>query len=319
MNWLLLIHQIPAKPSYFRAKIWRRLQQVGAVPIKQAVYVMPCTEQASEAFGWIAKEITESGGEAVLLEAAFRDGLTDEQVINLFQKARREDYQKILLEADVVMETWNSSESRENLIVECKASLSRLRKALGDLKEIDFYPGNEQSQVEAVLVDMETIFRRPVVYADPVSTKDSSELVGKTWVTQANVYVDRMASAWFIQRFIDTSAKLKFIKGPRYQALDGEIRFDMMEAEYTHQGELCTFEVLARTFAGEEPALQQLARIIHDIDLKDDAFGLAETPGVKALFDGIVAAESDDMRRVERASAMLDELLAYFRSTARQE
>lgn len=315
---MLLIHQIPAKPSYFRAKIWRRLQQVGAVAIKQAVYVMPCTEQASEVLGWIAKEIIESGGEAVLVEAVFREGLTDEQVIDIFQKARREDYQKILLEAEAVMGTWNRSGLRDNLLSEYRASLSKLRKAFGDIKEIDFYPGNEQSQVEALFVDMETIFRRPAVPPAPVLEEGANVMVNITWVTQVNVYVDRMASSWFIQRFIDSSVKLKFVKGPRYQSREGEIRFDMMDAEYTHQGELCTFEVLVRTFAGEEPALQQMARIIHDINLKDDAFGLAETPGVKALFDGIVAAESDDMKRVARASAMLDELLAYFRSTTRK-
>lgn len=315
MNWLLLIHQIPAKPSYFRAKIWRRLQQVGAVPIKQAVYVMPCTEHASEALGWIAKEIIESGGEAVLVEAEFRDGLTDEQVIDLFQKARREDYQKILEEAETVRRAWNSSESSDALLIDCKESLSKLRKAFGDLKEIDFYPGNEQSQVEAFLVDMETILRRPAAHPAPLRVKDSKALVNKAWVTQANVYVDRMASAWFIRRFIDSSAKLKFVKGSRYKPQEDEIRYDMVEAEYTHLGELCTFEVLVQAFAREEPALQQLAKIIHDIDLKDDAFGLAETPGIKALFDGIVSAESDDSGRVARASAMLDELFAFFKST----
>ena len=319
MNWLLLIHQIPAKPSYFRAKIWRRLQQVGAVPVKQAVYVMPCTEQANEALGWIAKEITGAGGEAVLVEAEFREGLTDEQVVGLFQKARREDYRKILEEAETVRGLWNSSERRDVLLADCKAGLTKLRKAFAELKEIDFYPGAEQSQVEASLVDMETIFRRPAASQEPVRAEDTNELTNKTWVTQAKVYVDRMASAWFIQRFIDSSARLKFVKGSRYQPREGEVRFDMIEAEYTHQGELCTFEVLVRTFTGEEPALQQLARIIHDIDLKDDAFGLAETPGVKALFDGIVATEADDMRRVERAAAMLDELLAYFKSTTHKQ
>lgn len=319
MNWLLLIHQIPAKPTYFRAKIWRRLQQIGAVAIKQAAYVMPPSASANEDLRWIAKEIIESGGEAVLLEATLQEGLGDEQVIKLFQKARRAEYEKILQEAEAVMELWNGAEGRDVLLLDCRTSLTKLRKAFAGQTAIDFFPGSDKARVEAYLVDMETIFSKPPARHEPLRAYELNELAGKTWVTQINIYVDRMASAWFIRRFIDEAASLKFVKGTRYQPGKEEIRYDMMEAEFTHQGELCTFEVLVHTFAADDEALHQLARVIHDIDLKEDAFGLAETPGVQALFDGIAATEPDDMKRVERAAAMLDELLACFKAKHKKD
>lgn len=313
MNWQLLIHQIPAKPSYVRAKIWRRLQKVGAVPIKQAVYVMPCTEKSREDLGWIVKEITESGGDAVLVEASFQEGLNDEQVIMLFQKARQADYEKLTEEVLALKEEWQSSTSSDVAVLECNKSLRKLRKLVGDIQAIDFFPGTDQAHLEARLADLETILRRPNA-TDQDRPEDMEALKGKTWVTRANIYVDRMASAWFVRRFIDESAPLKFVKENRYQPDQNEVRYDMMEAEYTHRNEFCTFEVLVKTFAEDDQALERIAKIIHDIDINDDTFGLEETAGIKALFDGIVATVENDEGRIERASSMLNELYAYSRN-----
>src|SRR5919108_507299 len=98
-HWLMLIHQLPPKPDYFRVKIWRRLQRLGAVAIKNSVYVLPKNEQTQEDFQWVLREITEGGGEATLCEARFVEGLSDEQVEALFQAARSADYGQIAEEA----------------------------------------------------------------------------------------------------------------------------------------------------------------------------------------------------------------------------
>src|SRR5947209_9328236 len=90
-SWLLLIHQLPAKPAYFRVKIWRRLQGIGAVAVKNAVYALPAGDQAREDFQWLLAEIAEGGGEAVVCEARLIDGLTDQQVRALFDAARDAD------------------------------------------------------------------------------------------------------------------------------------------------------------------------------------------------------------------------------------
>ena len=94
-RWLLLIHQIPPKPDYLRVKIWRRLQRLGAVPVKNSVYVLPKSDQTQEDFQWVLREVVESGGDASLCEARFVDGLSDDEVMQLFRSAREDDYQEI--------------------------------------------------------------------------------------------------------------------------------------------------------------------------------------------------------------------------------
>src|SRR5215831_13640080 len=101
-RWLLLIHQLPAKPAYIRVKLWRRLQGIGAVAVKNAVYALPASEQSQEDFEWLVKEIVEAGGEALICEARLIDGVTDADVRELFKRARDEDYAEIASEARVL-------------------------------------------------------------------------------------------------------------------------------------------------------------------------------------------------------------------------
>lgn len=316
MDWLLLIHQIPAKPTYFRAKIWRRLQQIGAVPVKQAAYAMPRNDQAYEDLTWIVKEIVSGGGEAILLEARFQEGLDDTQVVNLFCEARRRDYEHIAIEVNDLLAGCRQNEAGlSSTLLEYKTGLAKLRKIFAGVTAIDFFPIPERGKVEAALADLETILQQKSIRPSEIKAQMNTESVkGKTWVTRANVYVDRMASAWLIQRYIDPDAAFKFVHSSHYAPGADEIRFDMPAGDFTHEGELCTFEVLARRFGAGDPDLEQVARIIHDIDLKDDAFSLPETDGIRALFDGIVAAEGDDMGRIQQTGLILDSLLAFFKS-----
>ncbi len=278
---------------------------------------MPDSEQSYEDLSWIAKEIIESGGEAVLLNAELLEGLTDEKVIEIFQKARHADYEKMLTEAREVINSYHAQEASDALLSDCKAALSRLNKSFATSVAIDFFPMAEQLQLEAFLADMETIFRQSTTN-DSVKVTKKDDLSGKIWVTKRNVYVDRMASAWFIRRFIDSEAQFKFIKESRYQPKSNELRFDMLDAEYTHQGDLCTFEVLVQSFCASDRGLQQIAKLIHDIDLKDELFGLAETAGIHVLFDSIVSTNNDDLQRIEQASTILDGLLVNFTNKNKQ-
>jgi hypothetical protein len=122
-----------------------------------------------------------------------------------------------------------------------------------------------------------------------------------------------MGSAWLIRRFIDPAARFKFVAAKGYRALPGELRFDMYEAEFTHEGERCTFEVLLDTAGLKDNALRSIAEIIHDIDLKDAKFAREETTGIDRLILGIAMRHKDDEGRLERASAMFDDLYEYFR------
>ncbi len=130
----------------------------------------------------------------------------------------------------------------------------------------------------------------------------------RTWVTRTGIKVDRMASAWLIRRFIDPEARFKFVPAKGYEPEQGELRFDMFEAEYTHEGELCTFEVLLQRFGLDDRALRDVAEIVHDIDLEDARYGRVEAPGVAQLVAGIAAAHRDDEERLRRGSALFEDL-----------
>ena len=130
---------------------------------------------------------------------------------------------------------------------------------------------------------------------------------------EKGIHVDRMASAWLIRRFIDPEASFKFVPGKGYQFEPEEIRFDMFEAEFTHDGDRCTFEVLLRRFELEDPALKPIAEIVHDIDLKDSKFSRPEVLGLDRLIAGICMGTKDDESRLAQGRAVFDGLYEYFR------
>ncbi len=145
----------------------------------------------------------------------------------------------------------------------------------------------------------------------------SETLRNRTWVTREGVYADRIASAWLIRRFIDPEARFKFVSGKGYRPQEGELRFDMFEAEFTHEGDKCTFEVLLERAGLKDSALRAIAEIIHDIDLKDDKFGRTEVAGIRTLIDGIRVSTNDDARRIERGAEAFNDLYEFFRKKRR--
>ena len=124
-----------------------------------------------------------------------------------------------------------------------------------------------------------------------------------------------MASAWLIRRFIDPGATFKFVPAKGYQLAAGELRFDMYEAEFTHEGERCTFEVLLERFGLHDPALRPIAEIVHDIDLKDARYGREEAAGIGQLVAAIAAAHPGDEDRLARGAAVFDNLYALHGAT----
>jgi hypothetical protein len=139
---------------------------------------------------------------------------------------------------------------------------------------------------------------------------------GTTWVTRAGVFIDRIASAWLIRRFIDAQACFKFVAPQGYQPEQGELRFDMFDAEFTHEGERCTFETLLHRFALTEAALTAIGEIVHDIDCKAEHFGRPETAGVAAMIRGIADLHADDDTRLQRGGEVFEVLYAALNSRA---
>jgi len=133
---------------------------------------------------------------------------------------------------------------------------------------------------------------------------------GATWVTRKGPKIDRMASAWLIRRFIDPAASFKFVPPTGYRPEPGELRFDMYQGEYGHEGDRCTFETLLDRFGLRDPALAAIGEIVHDVDCKDEKFGRKEASGIALKVQGIVAAQNDDLARLARGAAMMDDLYA---------
>jgi hypothetical protein len=306
IKWLLLIHQIPPKPDYFRAKILKRLQQIGAVPIKQSVYVLPQSDQAYEDMLWIFKEITSGGGEATISETSFLEGLSDEQIRAMFQAARDADYQRIVRDARDLTESLNPKDGDRGSSAK---QLHKLKKQFQHIVSIDFFTSPASETARVAIADVESFLNKPRSDSRTVS---SQSFKGRTWVTRKGIYVDRISSAWLIRRFIDPDARFKFVAGKSYPPKPDELRFDMAEAEFTHENDRCTFEVLIARCCPDHPALVPIAEIIHDIDFKDEKFSRPETPGVKAMLSGIAAIRPDDDTRLENGSIILDSLYEYF-------
>lgn len=233
-EWLLLIHQIPPAPAYLRVKVRRRLHRLGAVALKNTVYVLPATDAHLEDLQWLASEIIGDGGDAAICVARFISGPSD-------------------------------------------AELARTRA------------GGDKA-------------------AAAPSGAASARPRGAIWVTRKDVFVDRMASAWLIKRFIDPAARFRFVEQARARRGSREIRFDMYGGEYTHAGDRCTFETLIEAFGMSDDRLTPIAQIVHDIDLKDGKFGRPETPGIAAVLQGIKSGTPRDAQRLERAALVFDGL-----------
>ena len=311
-KWLVLIHQIPPKPDALRVKIWRRLQQLGAVAIKQSVYVMPFSDQSREDLSWTLKEIIDGGGDGSISEVRFVEGLTDEQVISLFQTARKSDYEKIIRDANHLLAEWSSGnidpkgpEVKEN------AQVKKIQRQFDSIVSVDFFKAPERGTANLLIRDLAA--RSSGDVTDAVTpTKSLDALKDRVWVTRKNLFVDRIACGWLIRRFVDNTATFKYVDSDTFAPDPGEIRFDMFEGEYTHEGNRCTFEVMIKELNLQDSGLVALAEVIHDLDLKDNKFNRSETDGLCALLTGLTASESDDEKRMAKGAQLMENLYVYF-------
>jgi hypothetical protein len=295
----MLIHQLPPKPDYFRVKVRRRLHRLGAVALKNSVYLLPRRTETREDFEWLVREIQAEGGEATLCRGALLAGTSDEEVEAMFRDERETDYGAIASDARALAGRGEASDEE----------LARLRRRLEETERIDYFDAPGRADAERALADAA---RPPSPAAEPAVPESGARAVrGATWVTRTGIKVDRIASAWLIRRFIDPAARFKFVPAKGYRPAAGELRFDMFQAEYTHEGDRCSFETLLTRFGLADPALRALGEIVHDVDCKDDKFGRPESPGIASLIDGLALAYPDDAERLERGAAVFEGLYAY--------
>jgi hypothetical protein len=321
-RWLLLIHQLPPKPAYLRVKVWRRLQGLGAVAIKSSVYLMPKTDPATEDFQWMAREIAKDGGEAAICTAGFIEGLSDAQVESLFHAARDADYRQVADEAKSILGSTagRSGKARADAAAALEAEFNRLQKRLAAVTAIDFFNAPGRSTAEAAMLQLQS--RLGQSKAQPARSAkgtmlDIAAFKGRTWVTRQGVFVDRIACMWLIRRFIDPAAAFRFVAGKQHKPGAKEVRFDMFEGEFTHEGDRCSFEVFLDRFLPKDRALAEIGKIVHDLDLKDARFGLPEAAGFGSLLSGVASAYTSDEDRLAAGGALFDHLYAFFNSTTK--
>ena len=280
--------------------------------MKNSVYVLPRSDQAFEDFQWVRREIVDGGGDASVCEARFVEGLSDVAVEALFTTARDADYAALTEEAQRLQAALTRRKRPVGDKGQAAAALLRLRKRLGEVAAIDFFGAPGRESVEGRLAAVEAGLR-PTAQPKPAPPVSAGDVRGRTWVTRAGVHVDRIASAWLIRRFIDPEARFKFVQGHEYEPASGELRFDMFEADFTHEGELCTFEVLVQRFGLRDSALRQIGEIVHDIDLKDARYGRPEATGIDRLIVGITMRNRSDEARIGEGGGVLESLYEYFK------
>jgi len=319
-EWILLIHQLPPKPTNLRVRIWRKLQKLGAVAIKNSVYVLPATEKAHEDFQWLKQEIESAGGETSVFKAASVAGATDKEIVAAFRKARDEEFAAIAAEFDGLTGAIREQARGKHLSAgRLSAHESEIDKLHGELERIasnDFFAAAGRVAAFAAYERCQKELRAaqgPKAKTLPSQTVggklDVAKYQGRRWVTRRNLHIDRLASAWLIKQFIDKRPRFYFVT--EGETIEGAIPFDMFGTEFTHHGEDCTFETMVKRFGlGENKGLREMAEIVHDIDLKDDKFHRLEAVGLNAVIDGLSKVLRDDRKLLLQTAVVFDGLHA---------
>src|SRR5438876_1055551 len=263
-SWLLLLFSLPTNRNTERVAVWRRLKKMGAVQIKTSTYLLPDEPAQYEQFQWLAQQIRDYGGDSTLVRAQEIEGLTKEKVIAMFNDARAKDYAELrkALQSFIVR--------RKKIDAEIAgAELERLTRQFREIREVDFFDSARGHDVAMLLRRAEGRST-----ARQLAVLDAKQYQGKKWLTRPRPEIDRVGSAWLISKFIAKKPKLVF--APSADAVAGAISLDMLDAEFSHHGNYCTFETLTRRFAIADKSIAKIGEMIHDADLDDAKFQRVE-------------------------------------------
>ncbi len=312
-TWILLVHQLPARPTNLRVRIWRKLQKLGAVAIKNSVYVLPANEKTNEDFQWLKQEIESAGGEAAVFRADSIEGATDDEIVKAFRDARNTEFAEIAAALDELTGKIREQSRARHLspgrLATHESELDKIHSELEHVIANDFFEAKGRASALAAYERAQKALRVP-------STKQSknkggalsiADYQGRRWITRRNIHIDRLASAWLIKQFIDKRPRFYFVA--EGETVDNAIPFDMFGAEFTHHGEDCTFETMLKRFGlTGTKGLRELAEIVHDIDLKDEKFHRLEAAGLNAVINGLSENLRDDRKLLQHASVVFDGL-----------
>lgn len=319
-KWILFIHQISHDAPNLRVKVWRDLKKHGAVLFKNAVYVLPYTKEHEEIMQWLCNHIKDSGSDVSLFITESLDKKQDEEIVKTFHEVCDKEYLTLTNTCDDVLKKIEQTEGTEgidDIVYSFKKRLSEIIKNTEEIARIDFFhaPQKEQLNKKIKLLGQrleewsKTSSKEIAVIHTVYHAKD---FLGKKWVTRKDIFIDRMASAWLIKKFIDPKARFVFLS--KDEKCKGAIPFDMYGTELTHYGEDCTLETLIKVFNLKDSALKPIAEIVHDIDLKDSKYGRKETEGIEQIIRGLKQRQKDDNKLLEKGMEIFDALYQYYTS-----
>jgi hypothetical protein len=296
------------------------LQQLGAIPVKQAAYVLPDSPSAREDFEWLKTEIKASGGDASVFAADTIDSWSDDTLVEEFRRARQDAYATLAQEIERVLGRLGATRRpRGTRAPAVRRLVDVFRQRLTAIEHIDFFGSAGRDRVTTLLHQLEEKATDSHRLAQPLRTTgpvDRQDYSNRIWVTRPRPGVDRMASAWLIRRFVDPQARFAFASDRESVPHTG-VPFDMFGVEFSHQGEGCTFETLCTLFAIQEPAVARIASVVHDLDLKDGRFGAQEAPTIGTVIDGMQLSVSDDDALLAQGMALFESLYRAFERSAR--
>lgn len=321
MKWLFLVHQVQTRNSRERVKVWRLTKQVGALLYRNSVYVLPYTKERLEDFQWLCQQIRDSKGEASVFVSESSVAGEDRALRSLFLRANEEQYSSIMAKVDSLAERLRRAKGEQRLSQQVARTLAKELKQVGDaFKEChrtDFFNVPSGARVKAAMEGVAksiALLETHSQVAAPARRHQRKEFQGKTWATREHIHIDRLCSAWLIQRFVDPKAC--FVFAPESRLPKEAILFDVFGAEFSHHGEDCTFETLMKSFGLKDPALETISEIVHDIDMKDQKFGRPEAAGLDVTVRALSSSLKDDHKVLEAGSVTLDALYKHFSTTS---
>ena len=307
-GWLVLILGFPTHPSSLRVKAWRRLRVLGAVPLKKSVYLLPFSAENQEQFQWLTQEVQKDGGEATLLKVDQIETMTPEDVVRLFQEARNQEYRALATRYQALAQRLDRR-TRGRSVAHRDEALARLVREVDRVRAIDFFDAPSYHDVVRAQ-DLIALRLTPAsASGDPdPAPLDRRTLKERRWVTRPRPHIDRIGSAWLIRRFIDPEAPILF--APPEAFPPDAIPFDVLGAEFGHQGEDCTFETIIKRCALRDRRLGPLAEIVHAVDLRDDKFRREEARGIDRVIRSLLATLPDDQAVLAHGLTLFDGLYA---------
>lgn len=316
LNWLLFFYTLPSKPVRNRMTVWRKVLKAGAISFKGSVYILPYTEEHYEFLTWLVSEILSLKGEGSFVRVEKIETIDNQQIISLFNQQRESDYQHILKEIDEIERKITStkiggaSHDKKNITNQIR----KCQRDFEDTRKIDFFASKRGLEVgrrlEKTVETLNGLSGTGIEkHAGTIVSACIDDYQHKTWATRKRPFVDRFASAWLIKKFLDKNASFAFIDEKDLDNVAKEvILFDIRGGRFTHAGDLCTFEVLMKSFSLKDKPLRKMAEIVHELDLKDDKFRTPEAKGIEDILSGIRKTVKDDREALEKGMAIFEML-----------